>query len=159
MARKSLAKSKETMLQSSLCAMFPESAWSSLTRLADASAKRKTHLWVKNFSEASSRGSYGAVMSVSRTSVRFHFGGASCLGGISPAIALSRAVSSAEEVTSVLTVLSASAIAERYPLIVGTVNFFSSRRCIRKSAIKGIVALSGCIFLPLHQVVKYCHLD
>ena len=113
LAKKSLAKSKETVLQSSLWAMVPESACSSLTRFAEASASKNTHLCVRNLSEASSKGSYGDVMSVSRTSVRFHLGGDSCLGGISPVIALKRAVSSGEELTSVLTVLRASAMAER----------------------------------------------
>ena len=52
-------------------------------------------------------------MSVYRTRVRFHLGGDSCLGGISPAIALRSAVSSGDVLTYVLTVLSASAMAER----------------------------------------------
>ena len=56
-AKKSLAKSNETELQSSLCAMVQDSACSSLTRFAEARASKKTHLCVKIFSEASSSGS------------------------------------------------------------------------------------------------------
>lgn len=159
LAKKSLAKSKDTELQSSLWAILPDSACSSLTRLAEARARRKTHLCVKNFSEASSSGSYGSVISVSKTSVRFHLGGVGSLGGSSPAIALTSAVSSGEVLTSVLTVFRASAIADLYPLIVDTVNFFSSLRWSRKSAITGIEALSGLVFLPLHQSAKYFHFD
>ena len=111
-ARKSLASSKETRLQSSLCAIFPDRACSSLTLLADARAIRKTHLCVRNLRGADSSGSYGSLMSVSRTKVRFHLGIVVSLGGISAAIALTRAVSSGELVTSTLSAFRARAIAD-----------------------------------------------
>ena len=91
---------------------MPDSACNSLTRLAEARASRKAHLCVKNFSEAVSNGSKGCLIRVSRTSVRFHLGGVVSLGGISPDIALIRAVSSGDELTSVLAVLRAKAIAD-----------------------------------------------
>ena len=111
-ARKCLARSKETRLQSSLCAIFPDRTCSSLTLLADARASRKAHLCVRYFKGAVSSGSYGSLMRVSRTSVRFHFGDVVSRGGISNAIALTRAVSSGELVTSVFSVFRLSAMAE-----------------------------------------------
>ena len=75
LARKSFARSKDTRLQSSLCAILPDSACSSLTLLGDANASRKAHLCVRYFKDAASSGSYGSLMKVSRTSVRFHFEG------------------------------------------------------------------------------------
>ena len=64
--------------------------WISLTRLAEAKAKRKTHFRVTALSVAVSRGSYAEELRCRRTRDRSHFGTTDLAWGISLLKALNK---------------------------------------------------------------------
>ena len=140
-----MAQLKDIADQSWFWCIFPARAQSLLMHLAEAKTSRNEHLWVRYLGSADSIGSYSFSASEARTRARSHLGVLNVSLGISAASDLSNAASSREFVTSVNFAFRTRAMADLNPLRVGTVNFSTVLRCIRKSASSEIEACFGSV--------------
>ena len=132
-----------------------ERAWISLLRFPEAIVRRKTVIRVRNCKEACSRGSHGALVSEQRTQAKSHLGVSKReTGRLSFMARITSEMDGSAQTCDDLRKANVCEIIDLYHLMELRERFLSSKRYMKKSAMRLGEGLRGSIFPRIHKSEK-----